>query len=56
MPISSNKSLSRKQTTFENKQTSKNDLPIVPGKQTYRNAAIQKTKFPAKTFILSDKV
>ena len=43
------------QTTFENKRTSKNDLPIVPGKQTYRNAAIQKTKFPAKTFILRDK-
>ena len=44
------------QTTFQNKRTSQNTLPIVPGKQTYRNAAIQKTKLPTKTLILSDNI
>ena len=29
------------QTTFQNKRTSQNNLPIVPGKQKYRNVAIQ---------------
>ena len=28
------------QTTFQNKRTSQNNLPIVPRKQTYRNVAI----------------
>ena len=44
------------QTTFQNKRTSQNNLAIVPGKQTYRNAAVQKKKFPAKTLILSDRI
>ena len=42
------------QTTFQNKRTGQNNLPTVSGKQTYRNAAIQKPKLPAKTLILSD--
>ena len=44
------------QTTFQNKRTSQNNLPIVPGKQTYKNAAVQKRKLPAKTPILSHSI
>ena len=44
------------QTTFQNKCTSQNNLPIVPGKQTCKNAAVQKRKLPAKTLILSDSI
>ena len=36
------------QTTFQNKRTSQNNLPIVPGKQKYRNVAIQKINFQSK--------
>ena len=35
---------------------SKINLPIVPGKQIYRNAAIQKAQLPIKTLILSDSI
>ena len=34
------------QTTFQNKRTSQNNLPIVPGKQTYKNAAVQENFQP----------
>ena len=44
------------QTTFQNKCTSQNNLPIAPGKQTYKNAAVQKKKLPAKTLILSHSI
>ena len=44
------------QATFQNKRTSQNNLAIVPGKQTYKNVAVQKTKLPAKTLILSDSI
>ena len=44
------------QMTFQNTGTSQNNLPIVPGKQTYKNAAVQKRKLPAKTLILSDSI
>ena len=36
------------QTTFQNKRTSQNNLPIVPGKQKYRNVTIQKINFHPK--------
>ena len=36
------------QTTFQNRQISQNNLPIVPGKQKYRNVAIQKINFQSK--------
>ena len=35
------------QTTFQNACTSQTNLPIVPGKQTNKNAAVQKRKLPA---------
>ena len=40
---------SENQTTFDQSSNSSRE-------QTYRNAAIQKTKFPAKTLILSDSI
>lgn len=54
LPNSPVQSPSKARVINQNKPSCQNNLPIVPGKQTYRNAAIQKSKLPAKILILSD--